>query len=691
MGAVEYATALYEQSTIERYIGYFRTLLEAMVADDSQKVDRLPMLPQEERQQLLYEWNATEVEYPRDKCVHELFEEQVEKTPNAIALAYEEQALSYGELNRRANQLAHYLRELGVRPDERVAICAERGLEMVVGLLAVLKAGGAYVPLDPAFPAERLRFMLEDSAPVVLLTQTRLENSFMGSGDGRPIVVLDGEGAGWMTLYGDRNPRFDEIRFDEIGVTSQNLACIIYTSGSTGTSKGVAVQHGGIVNLVHDWTTRFGNRVRRDGLQASLWTSFGFDVSIFELFAGFCLSATVNIVPEQIRGDSRALSDWFVAHNIAFGYLPPFFIRDAQHADAPIPPLPLELVLVGVEPSTESALYQLQTNTPGLQIVNGYGPAETTVFSTTYPEIGNRSRNTPIGRPLANTRIYILDAHGEPVPVGVTGELYIGGAGVARGYLNRPELTAERFVRDPFTAEAGARMYRTGDLGRWLADGNIEFLGRNDFQVKIRGFRIELGEIEARLSEHEGVQEAVVLAREDTPGDKRLVAYYTAREQNSVGAQELRAHVATKLPEYMVPAAYVKLESLPLTPNGKLNRKALPAPEGDAYVVRQYEAPQGAIEELLAGIWAKLLHLERVGRDDNFFELGGHSLMAVTLVERLAQAGLKADVRALFTTPTLAELAASFDTNAPALETPANRIPSPQKTTSSSQIVELSI
>jgi amino acid adenylation domain-containing protein len=691
VGAVEYATALYEQSTIERYLGYFRRLLGAMVADDRQKVDRLPMLGQEERQQLLYEWNATEVEYPRDKCVHELFEEQVERTPNVTAIAYQEQALTYGELNRLANRLAHCLRGLGVRPDERVAICAGRGLEMVVGLLAVLKAGGAYVPLDPAFPAERLRFMIEDSAPVVLLTQTRFENSFMGSGDGRPIVMLDGEEAGWMILDGDHNPRFDETRFDKIEVTAQNLACIIYTSGSTGTAKGVGVQHGGIVNLVHDWTTRFGNRVRRDGLQASLWTSFGFDVSIFELFAGFYLSATVNIVPEQIRGDLRALSDWFVAHRIAFGYLPPFFIRDAQHADPPIPPLPLELVLVGVEPSTESALYQLQKNTPGLQIVNGYGPAETTVFSTTYPEIKNRSRNTPIGRPLANTRIYILGAHGEPVPVGVTGELYIGGAGVARGYLSRPELTAERFVRDPFTAEAGARMYRTGDLGRWLADGNIEFLGRNDFQVKIRGFRIELGEIEARLREHEGVQEAVVLAREDTPGDKRLVAYYTVSEQSSVGAQELRAHVAAKLPEYMVPSAYVKLESLPLTPNGKLNRKALPAPEGDAYGVRQYEAPRGAIEELLAGIWAELLHLKRVGRHDNFFELGGHSLMAVTLVERLAQAGLKGDVRALFATPTLAELAASFDTNAPALETPANRIPSPQKTTSSSQIVELSI
>jgi amino acid adenylation domain-containing protein len=672
------------------------SLAEALETCPEKAVRELEILPLSERRQLLYEWNDTKTPFPSEQCVHRLFEEQVAKAPQAVALAFENEFLSYEALNRRANQLAYHLRKLGVKPDDRVAICAERGLEMVVGLLGVLKAGGAYVPLDPAFPVERLHFMLEDSSPVVLLTQTQLKNSFTKSGADRPIVLLDGEGAEWMTLNNDRDPEFDKTsfdktRFDESGVTAQNLACIIYTSGSTGTSKGVAVQHSGIVNLVHDWITRFGDRVKRDGMQASLWTSFGFDVSIFELFAGFCFTATVNIVPEQIRADSRALFAWFVDHNIAFGYLPPFFIRDEQHTDPSISPLPLELVLVGVEPSSESALYQLQRNTPGLQVVNGYGPAETTVFSTTYTEIGDRSRNTPIGRPLGNTRIYILDAHGEPVPVGVTGELYIGGAGVARGYLNRPELTAQRFVTDPFCMEAGARMYRTGDIGRRLADGNIEFLGRNDFQVKIRGFRIELGEIEARLSEYEGVQEAVVLAREDTPGNKQLVAYYTASEQNGVGAQALRAHVATKLPDYMVPAAYVRLESLPLTANGKLDRKALPAPEGDAYVVRQYEAPQGAIEELLAGIWAELLNRERVGRHDNFFELGGHSLMAVTLVERLARAGLQADVRALFTTPTLAALAASFNTNAPAFEIPANRIPSPKKNASSPSIVELSI
>ncbi len=617
VGWMEYATALYKTATIKRYLGYFRTLLGAMVADDSQKLDRLPMLPQAERRQLLYEWNATEVEYPRDKCVHKLFEEQVEKSSDAVSVAFESEFLSYAGLNQRANQLAHYLRELGVKPEERVGICVERSVEMVVGVVGVLKAGGAYVPLDPGYPAERLRYMIEDSAPVVLLTQTRLENSFVGSSDGRPIVVLDSGFPGWMNLYSDHNPRFGEI-----GVTAQNLACIIYTSGSTGKSKGVAVLHGGIVNLVHDWITRFGDMVERDAVQASLWTSFGFDVSIFELFAGFFLNATVNIVPEQIRGDSRALFAWFVTHNIGFGYLPPFFIRDAQHTDATISPLPFELVLVGVEPSMESALYQLQRNAPRLQVVNGYGPAETTVFSTTYAEIGNRLRNTPIGRPMTNTRIYILDGQGEPVPVGVTGELYIGGAGVARGYLNRPELTAERFMWDPFAAEAGARMYKTGDLGRWLGEGNIEFLGRNDFQVKVRGFRIELGEIEARLRESEGVGEAVVAAREDRAGEKRLVAYYTVREQSSGGAQALRAHLAAKLPEYMVPAAYVRLESLPLTPSGKLDWKALPAPEGDAYVVREYEEPLGVMEELLAGIWAEVLHVERVGRQDNFLSWG---------------------------------------------------------------------
>jgi amino acid adenylation domain-containing protein len=647
VGGVEYATALFERATVERYLGYFRTLLQAMASDDTQEVGRLHIIPEHERRQVLYEWNATDAEYPREKRIHELFEEQAQKRPGAVVVVYENDFLSYAELNRRANQLAHYLRELGVKPDARVAICVERSLEMVIGLLAILKAGGAYVPLDPTYPAERLRFMLADSAPVAFLTQKHLQSLFEKLS--ASLLVIDiSDAPGWRDQP-ESNPDCAAVE-----LTSEHLACVIYTSGSTGTPKGVMVQHRGITNLIHDWTTRFRNIVRQDGIQASLWTSIGFDVSIFELFAAFSLTGIVNIVPEPVRVDSQALLEWLIARGVAFGYLPPFFIREAQDAHVPMGPLPLELVLVGVEPLVESALYRLRRNTPRLHIVNGYGPTETTVFSTTYAEIEDRFRNAPIGRPIGNTRIYILDGNGEPVPVGLAGELYIGGAGVARGYLNRPELTAERFLGDPFLAATDARMYKTGDLGRWLPDGTIEFLGRNDFQVKIRGFRIEPGEIKARLLEHEAVREAVVIAREDTPGDKRLVAYYTTAEQAEgvVGAEALRTHLSAKLPEYMLPAAYVRLESLPLTPNGKLDRKALPAPEADAYLRRGYEAPQGEVETLLAAIWAELLKLERVGRHDNFFELGGHSLLIQRVVNLLAQRGKRILVADLFEYPT---------------------------------------
>jgi amino acid adenylation domain-containing protein len=485
---------------------------------------------------------------------------------------------------------------------------------------------------------------------------------------------MDSNSVRW-SLYPEANP--DPRR---IGLHSSHLAYVIYTSGSTGTPKGVMVEHRNLVNLTQWHLHAFA---LQQGQCTSSVAGLGFDAVAWETWSALCGGAMLRLPSFAAGRDLEALLAWWSRQGLDISFLPTpiaelVFSRGLMNPQ-------LRILLVGGD-----RLRHIPKRSLSCAIINNYGPTETTVVATSG-QIQASDIVFSIGRPISNTRIYILDAHGEPVPVGVTGELYIGGAGVARGYLNRPELTAEKFLQDPFTDDPKGRMYRTGDLGRWLGDGNIEFLGRNDFQVKLRGFRIELGEIEARLSEHEGVQEAVVLAREDTPGDKRLVAYYTAREQNSVGAQALRAHVAGKLPEYMVPAAYVRMESLPLTPNGKLDRKALPAPEGDAHVVRQYEAPQGASEELLAGIWAELLHLERVGRHDNFFELGGHSLMAVTLVERVAQAGLKADVRALFTTPTLAKLAASFDKNAPALETPANRVPSPQKTTPSSRIVELSI
>jgi len=639
---------------------YLHTAVESLVgaleSEPSRLLRTLEVMPEGERRQLLYEWNATQTEYSREKRVHELFEEQAQKTPDAVAVVFEDATLSYGELNRRANQLAHYLRELGVGPDERVAICLERSLEMIVGLFSVLKAGGAYVPLDPTYPPERLRFMLADSTPVALLTQNHLKSLFGKLSAG--LLVIDiSDTPRW------REQPESNSDFTDGGLMPEHLACVIYTSGSTGTPKGVMVQHRGITNLLHDWTTRFRNIVRQDGIQASLWTSFGFDVSIFELFAAFSLNGTVNIVPELVRVDSQALLEWLIARGIAFGYLPPFFIREVQDAHVPTSPLPLELVLVGVEPLVESALYRFRRNTPRLHIVNGYGPTETTVFSTTYTETQDRFRNTPIGRPIGNTRIYILDGYGELVPVGVAGELYIGGAGVARGYLNRPELTSERFLKDPFLANADARMYRTGDLGRWLPDGTIEFLGRNDFQVKIRGFRIELGEIEARLAEHEALREAVVIAREDTPGDKRLVAYYTTTEQadGGLGTEALRTHLSAKLPDYMVPAAYVRLQSLPLTPNGKLDRKALPAPEAEAYSRRGDEPPQGETETQLAEIWEKALRLDRVGRHDNFFELGGHSILAVRMLTLLEEIDKNITLADLFTYPTIESLAKKIE------------------------------
>jgi len=639
VGVVEYATSLFDAATMERYFGYFRNLLAAMVADDTQAVDRLGMLEASERHRVLYEWNATGTEFPSDQCVQELFEEQVEKTPEATAVVSEEEELSYAELNRRANQLAHYLRELGVGPDTRVAICLERGFEMIVALLAVLKAGGAYVPLDPSYPQERLRFMIEDSAPVALLTQTHLEGLFAASDDAGPVLLMDSNSVRW-SLYPEANP--DPRR---IGLHSSHLAYVIYTSGSTGTPKGVMVEHRNLVNLTQWHLHAFA---LQQGQCTSSVAGLGFDAVAWETWSALCGGAMLRLPSFAAGRDLEALLAWWSRQGLDISFLPTpiaelVFSRGLMNPQ-------LRILLVGGD-----RLRHIPKRSLSCAIINNYGPTETTVVATSG-QIQASDIVFSIGRPISNTRIYILDAHGEPVPVGVTGELYIGGAGVARGYLNRPELTAEKFLQDPFTDDPKGRMYRTGDLGRWLGDGNIEFLGRNDFQVKLRGFRIELGEIEARLSEHEGVQEAVVLAREDTPGDKRLVAYYTAREQNSVGAQALRAHVAGKLPEYMVPAAYVRMESLPLTPNGKLDRKALPAPEGDAHVVRQYEAPQGASEELLAGIWAELLHLERVGRHDNFFELGGHSLLGARMIARVREA-LKVEVaiRDLFARPVLGD------------------------------------
>ncbi|HEX8433121.1 MAG TPA: amino acid adenylation domain-containing protein, partial [Longimicrobium sp.] len=655
VGSFTYSTDLFDRSTIERVRDHLERVLEQVAASAEVRLSELALLGDADRRQLLEVWNDTAADFPSDLCVHELFETQAERTPELVAVVFEGESLTYSELNRRANQLAHHLRAMGVGPDARVAIAVERGPEMMVGLLGVLKAGGAYVPLDPAYPAERLRYTLRDSAPAVLLTQSSLADRFADMAI--PTVTLDG--AAW-TDQPETNP-------ERAGVTPEHLAYVIYTSGSTGQPKGVMNIHRGVVNLLTSMRASLGVEA---GDRLLAVTTLAFDISVLELFLPLVSGAQVEILPRAASADPMLLQSAIAESGATLMQATPATWRLLVESDwAGAPTL---RALSGGEALPAELAGRIRERVGALW--NVYGPTETTIWSCAKP-VDDTSRGdrvaVSIGSPIANTQVYVLDAAGEPVPVGVAGELYIGGAGVARGYLNRAATTAERFVPDAFSKEAGARMYRTGDLARWLADGTLEFLGRTDFQVKVRGFRIELGEIEARLAQHEGVREAVVAAREDVPGDTRLVAYWTG---DAVDAQALRAHLAERLPEHMVPAAYVHLEAMPLTPNGKLDRKALPSPDGAAYSAREYEAPVGATETALAEIWAEVLGVERVGRWDNFFELGGHSLIAVTLISRMRRRGLHAEVRALFTTPTLAGLAGAVTGESNELRIPANGV-----------------
>jgi len=645
-GSLSYATALFKRDTAERIAESYRCLLGGMAADATECVMHLPIISDAERHLVIETWNATDAAYPSNQCIHELIEEQAARNPGVEAVVFGEKRLTYGELNARANRLAHRLRLLDVKPDTRVAICVERGIEAVVGILGVLKAGGCYVPLDPDYPEDRLRFMMADSSSRVLLKKGDHVHAWACN---VPEIDLDSDF--------DDQPDTNPGPVDEDPASSK-LAYVIYTSGSTGAPKAVMVEHKSLVNLIFDWISRFKGSQLDRSFQASMWTSFCFDVSVFEIFATLSTGGTLNIVPDAVRSDPPMLLDWLTQKRISFGFLPPFIVRNLRGLlENTGRALPFRRLLVGVESLSEADLHWLRGATPGLTIVNGYGPTETTVFCTAYQEIAERHRNAPIGRPIANTRVYILDDCRQPVPVGVPGELHIGGVGVARGYLGRPDLTAERFITDPFSVAPEARMYKTGDLGRWLSDGTIEFLGRNDSQVKLRGFRVELGEIEAKLAEYPQITEAAVLAREDAPGNKRLVAYFVGAEHSDIGA--IRRHLSDHMPEYMIPAAFVRLARLPLTPNGKLDRKSLPAPGHEAFASREFEPPRNDVEITVAAIWSELLKLDRIGRNDNFLELGGHSLLTVQVISRLRDA-LNVDVpfRALFAGPTLAEFAA---------------------------------
>ncbi len=625
-----------------------------LTAHETQEGDRLPPIDQAERHRVLVEWNATEADIPQDKCVHELVEAQVARTPDAIAVVFDGERLTYAELNARANRLAHHLRGLGARPDARVAICAERSLEMVVGLLGIFKAGGAYVPLDPGYPAERLATMLKDSAPIAVLTHGAARASLergMAALDDRPPVLVVEEDAAWMQEDA-ANPDLAEV-----GLTSRHLSHVIYTSGSTGQPKGAMNEHRGLVNRLA-WGQRAYGLTPDDRVLQK--TPFSFDVSAWEFFWPLLSGARLVMARPGGHRNPAYLCDVIRSEGVTTLHFVPSMMRAFLEAAEASTCASLRRVFTSGEALPAGLARLFHQRFPGVELHNLYGPTETAIEVTAWTSpAGALTTNVPIGRPISNTRIYILDGDREPVPIGASGEIHIGGVQVGRGYLNRPELTAERFIANPFVA--GERLYRTGDLGRFWPDGTIEYLGRNDFQVKIRGFRIELGEIEARLAEHRDVREAIVLAREDAPGDSRLVAYYTTkRDAAAPAAETLRAHLGASLPEYMVPAAYVALEALPLNANGKLDRSALPAPRSEAFAARSYEPPQGKTEQTLARIWAGLLRVERVGRHDNFFELGGHSLLGVRMLSRLRQVlGVDLPLADLFAIPVLAKFAAA--------------------------------
>ncbi|HGE8315897.1 TPA: amino acid adenylation domain-containing protein [Serratia marcescens] len=640
-GTLNFATALFDRATAERYGVYLVQALRAMTLNSPRSVSHIDLLPLAEREHLLHGWNRTERDYPLDQTLAALFEQQVRRTPHATALVSGAESLSYAQLNARANRLAHALIARGVGPDSRVAVCAERGLNMVTALFGILKAGGAYVPLDPAYPGERLQYILQDADPVLLLADAAGRAAL-----GEPVTPQLALEAALPETLSAENPA--------PRAQASHLAYVIYTSGSTGKPKGAMNEHRGVVNRLVWMQEAYGLTAADTVLQK---TPFGFDVSVWEFFWPLMVGARLVMAKPEGHKDPDYLSRAIEQYGVTTLHFVPSmlqsFLADGQAATRCGQ---VVRVMCSGEALPAALVAEFYRRLPQAELHNLYGPTEAAVDVTAWHCSREADRvSVPIGRPIANTRIYLLDERGQPVPLGAVGELYIGGVQVARGYLNRPELTAERFLSDPFAP--GGRMYRTGDVARYLANGDIEYLGRNDQQVKIRGFRIEYGEIEAALATHPAVREAVVDARA-VGDDKRLVAWVVpaadVAEETLAGA--LRQHVSAALPDYMVPSAWVVVAALPLSPNGKLDRRALPEPQG-AQSQAAYEAPQGEHETLLAAIWRELLNVERVGRHDNFFELGGHSLLAVRLTNRLQQMEWQLPLQVLFANPTLLALA----------------------------------
>ncbi|MEC0099809.1 non-ribosomal peptide synthetase, partial [Paenibacillus thiaminolyticus] len=657
-GTIEYACSLYKEETIRRMAGHFQQVLDTILSDPNRKLSSIEIISPEEKAQILETFNETAADYPRDKTIHQLVEEQAERTPDQAAVVYEGSQLTYRELNTKANQLARTLRAEGVRPDQPVGLLAERSLEMIVGMLAIMKAGGAYVPMDPEYPEERLGYMLTDSGAKLLLTQSHLQKC--ESFDGKRLMLDD------ERMYSEAGSNLEPMAGPD------HLAYVIYTSGTTGRPKGVMVEHRGLCNLkpLFEDTLHIGEQDH-----VVQFASLSFDASCWEIFKAFFTGATLYIPTKETIFDPRLFEDYMSRHCITAALLPPTYAAALTPGNLPS----LKKLITGGSASSVDLVRQWQDS---VLYFNAYGPTEDSIVTTIWPATtvaaaGNTAVGNPIatagnaaapvgsvmapagklvsiGRPIQNHRVYIVDANDQLLPVGIPGELCISGAGVARGYLNRPKLTEERFVDNPF--EPGERMYRTGDLAKWLPDGNIEYLGRIDHQVKIRGYRIELGEVEAQLLKIASVQEAVALAREDGDGQPYLCAYIVADKELTSG--ELKSALSQKLPGYMVPSCFVQLEYMPLTPNRKINRKALPAPDGSMQTGADYVAPRTAVEGQLAQIWQEVLGLPRIGVKDHFFDIGGHSLRATALVAKLhKEMGIEMPLREVFQSPTIEQMA----------------------------------
>ncbi|HEX6908993.1 MAG TPA: amino acid adenylation domain-containing protein, partial [Longimicrobium sp.] len=636
-GGMEYSTDLFERATILRMLERLERVLAQAVEHPDRRISRLELMSGAERARIVG-WNRTVARFPSERCIHQMFEAQAARTPDAPAVVYDGESLTYRELDARANRLANHLRRRGVGPEVRVGICLERSLELMVGILGVMKAGGAYVPVDPAHPAERIGYVLGDSGVAVVLTQARLAGRVPA---GTARIEVDAE---WPAIAAE------SARAPETGVTAENLCYVIYTSGSTGRPKGVAMHHRGVCNYIH-WGVRAYGAERGNG--SPVFSSMAVDLTITNLLALFA-GRPVRLLGEEAPVEALAQA---LREGAGFGpikitpvhlsLLTPLLAADEARAAA-------HTLVIGADFLAAEPTVFWQEHAPSVRLMNEYGPTETVVGCSAYvlPNGRHRAGPVPVGRPIQNLRFYVLDAHGQPVPVGLPGELYIGGVGVARGYLGRPGLSAEKFVPDPF-AEAGARMYRTGDRARWLADGNLLVLGRTDNQVKIRGYRVELGEIEAELRRHPAVTGAIVVVREDRPGDRRLVAYVVG----GAGTEALREHLRERLPEYMVPSAFVALDTLPQTRTGKVDPKTLPAPEYGAAAAAAGAAPRTEVEARVAAVWREVLGVERVGVHDNFFDLGGTSLLLYRVYSRLRD--LRADLRVvdLFRHPTVEALA----------------------------------